>query len=268
MRSSRIALGTALLLLAGCAATQVARAPEPPLSFTSFGTLRPSQVRTLVILVHDDAGPSSAIDYAAFGRRAAAAVPAGSAVLLVRPGFTDAAGAASPGMPPRGIGDGYSPDQVRLIGQSVEALRARYPKARTILVGDGGGAALAANLAASRPGLADSLLLVGCPCALPEWRQQMAKRDRAFAAEVDSLDPLQTVGGIAPGARVGIVSGGDTARVPARIARLYAEALALRGIAVEYRQIDADGAALLQSDDVIQLLARLAATVPQPDPRT
>jgi TPP-dependent pyruvate/acetoin dehydrogenase alpha subunit len=63
---------------------------------------------------------------------------------------------------------------------------------------------------------------------------------------------------------VAIVSGGDKARVPARIARLYAEALALRGIAVEYRQVEADGSDLIQVAEVTQLLAQLAASTSAP----
>jgi pimeloyl-ACP methyl ester carboxylesterase len=263
---SLIAVG-AVLALAGCAGSrQAARAPDAPLALERFGDLSPAKVRNLVVIVHDDLAPDQPVDYAAFARRAAQSVPAGTSVVVLRPGYADGDGDFSPGVRARGIGDGYAGEQVKLLGLSVQALRARYRQARTIVVGDGGGAALAANLAATQPGLVDAMLLVGCPCALPEWRQYMARRDKSFGEAVDSLDPLRTVGGIAPGARVAIVSGGDRARVPARIARLYAEALALRGIAVEYRQVEADGTDLLQTNDVTQLLAQLAT--PAADPTT
>ncbi|WP_315760554.1 hypothetical protein [Sphingomonas sp. Y38-1Y] len=259
----------AALLLAGCASTREAAGPAAPsLATATYGKLRASQVQNLVVILHDDLAPADPVDYAAFAERAAGAVPAGAAVVLLRPGYADVAGRASPGPRARGIGDGYSAEQVRLVAQSVDALRNRYRNARAIVVGDGGGAALAANLAASQPNLVDALLLVGCPCALPEWRRHMARQDRAFADNVDSLDPLQTVGGIGLNARVGIVSGGEKARVPARIARLYAEALALRGIAVEYRQVDADGQALLANDEITQVLARLADNAARREPRT
>ncbi|HTG37333.1 hypothetical protein [Sphingomonas sp.] len=257
----------ALCLLSACASTPMASLPRPPLAVETFTAERPARVRNLMIIVHDDVKGGGPVDYADFARRAAAAAPDSAAVVVMRPGYADLDGPVSPGERARGIGDGYGSAEVELLGQSVQALRARYRNARAILVGHGGGAALAANLAARRPGLVDAMLLVGCPCALPEWRQYMARRDRAFAASVDSLDPLQTVGGIATTARVGIVSGNDKARVPARIARLYAEALALRGIAVEYRQVSGD-MPLLESDDVIQLLARLTENAARNESRT
>lgn len=269
MRSSLIVALAAAVLVAGCAGSrQVARMAEPPLSTERFGNLSAGKVRNLVVIVHDDVAAGQMVDYDAFAKRAAQAVPAGAAVVVLRPGFADSDGGLSPGVRARGIGDGYASDQIRLLGDAVRSLRARYRNAQTILVGDGGGAALAANLAATQPRLVDAMLLIGCPCALPEWRQYMARSDSSFGETVDSLDPLRTVGGIAPGARVGIVSGGDKARVPARIARLYAEALALRGIAVDYRQVDADGAALLETADVTQLLARLSQTPRPYEPRT
>lgn len=264
MRSS-LSLAAALLI-AGCATTRAPAPPALPLAVESYGALRPAAVRNLVIVLHDDLSPGTPVDYSTFARRAAAAVPAGAAVVVLRPGYGDTDGHLSAGVRARGIGDGYSAEQIRLVGEAVQALAARYRNARTILVGDGGGAVLAANVAATRPSLVGSLLLVGCPCALPEWRRYMARREPGFAEEVDSLDPLQTVGGIAPGARIAILSGGDRARVPARIARLYAEALALRGIAVEYRQVEGDD--LLARDEVTQLLARLAAGAAKAEPRT
>lgn len=264
MRSS-LSLAAALMI-AGCATTQPGGAPAPRLVTESYGALKPAKVRNLVIVLHDDLAPGAAVDYSAFAARAAAAVPAGAAVVIVRPGYGDPGGRMSEGSRSRGIGDGYSAEQIRRVGESVQALTMRYRNARTILVGDGGGAVLAANVAATRPSLVNAMLLVGCPCALPEWRKHMARREPAFAESVDSLDPLQTVGGIAPTARIAILSGGDKARVPARIARLYAEALALRGIAVEYRQVDGDD--LLAGDEVMQSLARLADSAATSEPRT
>ncbi len=256
----------AALLVAGCATTQPGGSPAPRLVTESYGALKPAQVRNLVIVLHDDLAPGTTVDYSAFAARAAASVPAGAAVVVLRPGYADPVGRMSEGSRARGIGDGYSAEQIRLVGESVQALAARYRNARTILVGDGGGAVLAANVAATRPSLVGSMLLIGCPCALPEWRKYMARREPAFAESVDSLDPLQTVGGIAPTARIAIVSGGDKARVPARIARLYAEALALRGIAVEYRQVEGDD--LLAQGEVTQLLSRLADSAAKAEPRT
>jgi pimeloyl-ACP methyl ester carboxylesterase len=262
-----LAMGIALSL-AACATTRADSPAEPVLASSTYATLKPAQVQNLIVIVHADLPEGQPVDYAAFARRAAEAVPGGASVVLMRPGYAGADGATSPGIRNRGIGDGYSADAARQLGRSVQALRARYRHAKIILVGDGGGAVIAANLAAMQPALVDSMMLIGCPCALPEWRKLMARGDRAFAESVDSLDPLQTVGGLASHARVAVVSGGDKARVPARIVRLYAEALALRGIAVDYRQLDADGPALLEDPEITVLLARLAEAAAKSEPRT
>ncbi|TKD52219.1 alpha/beta hydrolase [Sphingomonas baiyangensis] len=217
-----------------------------------------------MVLVHDDDRSGVAPDYAAFARAAVARVPGSAFVTVLRPGYGDKAGRRSAGETAGAHGNGYTRDRIEQVAASIEVLRRRYPNARTVLIGDGGGAAIVANLAGLRPMLADAMLLAACPCALPEWRTMMAKTDPAFAQPVQSLDPLQTVGGVAPGLRAAIVVGEDDKVTPPALSRTYAEALALRGIATEFTRLPGQDHEILDDPVLLQILAELAEAVAMP----
>lgn len=269
MRSSLTALLLAPLLLAGCATIPRGGAdvvlPEPPLFTEKLGEAK-RDAETLFVVVHGDGKGGTAINLKPFGEALATAAPASAVVRLLRPGFDDGAGSQSPGVQGEGIGDNYTADRIAAVGDTIAALRHRYRRARVVAIGEGGGAAIVANLAGLRPGLLDGMVLVSCPCALPEWRRYMAGREKPadpWRAKVESLDPLQTAGGIAPDLRAALLSGGDDQKVPARFARSYAEALTLRGIATDFRILPARGSNILDDPQVIEAARRLAAALPR-----
>jgi hypothetical protein len=129
-----------------------------------------------------------------------------------------------------------------------------------VLSFDRGGAAIAADLAALKPGIADGIVLVSCPCALPEWRAYMATRDstRPWKAPVTSLDPLRTAGGMMPGIKAAILVGADDKVTPLRFSRSYAEALTLRSIDTDYRILPGKGEAILGEPDVLAATQHMA----------
>ncbi|HWK36205.1 alpha/beta hydrolase, partial [Sphingomonas sp.] len=258
-----------LLLVAAC--TPVAqrgtatRAPEPALYTETFGDTPAARVRTLVVVLHGDsrnAPPSS--QYVA-AERFAAAVPDSAVVAVLRPGYTDAAGHRSPGERGEGNGDNYTADRIGAVADTIAILRGRYPNARTIVVGHSGGAAIAADLAGTRSGLIDGLVLAGCPCMLDEWRTGMKKRrpQAGFDTPVDSLDPLQTVGGIPTSLRAAVLVGAKDEVAPPPLSRGYAEALALRGVTTDYRILPDKGHDILDDPELIAALQRLAAALPR-----
>lgn len=252
------------LALAGCTVTgQTAAPPEAPLHADAYGVSRPAQVRTLVFVVNGDGAPGERTDEQAFARTVAAAVPDSAVLAVLRPGHRDALGHASPGNPGAGIGDDLAPLHLDALARTVAAWKARYPKARTLIVGDSGGAALAADLAGLRPEAVDGMVLVGCPCALPEWRSHMAQRtaNRAWRSEVDSLDPLHTVGGIKRSLRAAILVGSDDPITPVQLSRAYAEALALRGIATDFHIVPGKGHDLLGDPETLAVTVRIAAAL-------
>lgn len=265
MRSSLTVLMAGAALAACTPADRPAdTAPAASLYSQSFGSLPARQVRTLIVVIHGDA-PFAKPDYHyAFARAAAAAVPASEAVALLRPGYEDPQGHRSPGERGQTTGDNYTPDRIAAVAQTLRALQRRYGNARIVLVGHSGGAAIAADLAATHPALVDGLVLVSCPCALPEWRKHMKKVSPTplWDAPVDSLDPVKLVGGMSPSLRAAVLVGSDDKTTPLRFSRLYAEALSLRGIATDFRIIPGKGHELLGDPEVLSALQRLAAALP------
>ncbi|UIJ44408.1 lysophospholipase [Sphingomonas cannabina] len=257
-----------LLLLAACAPKPMSSgtAPAQPTLYTeSFGNTPRDAVRTLIVVLHGDAPTAPPSYQYAAARTFAAAVPESAVVAVLRPGYSDAAGHRSVGERGLTTGDNYTADRIAAVAQTIGALRQRYPHARTILVGHSGGAAIAADLAGTRGGLVDGLVLVGCPCMLDEWRAGMEKRmpEAPFEAPVTSLDPLKTVGGIPSDTRAAIIVGAKDEIAPPALSRGYAEALALRGIATDFRIVPGKGHEILDDPEVITALQRLAASLPR-----
>ncbi|WP_242414452.1 alpha/beta hydrolase [Sphingomonas panni] len=258
-----------LLAAAGCATHGSPPAPVAALAGQSFGPSAPRDVRTLVLLLHGDGDAMVPAEFAGSAQRLADAIPHSRAVALLRPGYHDAAGNRSPGLRGGIDGDAWTADRIAAVADTIKSWRARYPQARTILVGQSGGAAMAAALAGLRPGLVDGIVLAGCPCMLPEWRKFRAKQGAGgFAAPVESFDPLMTVGGVAPVTRVALLVGADDKDTPARFSRPYAEALALRGIATDFRVLPGRGHDLLGDPDLIDAVRRMSADPALVEPRT
>lgn len=222
-------------------------------------------VGTLIVIVHDDGDPGSRSDETAFARAAVNSLPDAVVVTLLRPGHRSANGKTSPGVRGAGTGDNFTLDRLVALGKEVEGLKRRYPAARVILVGDGGGAAIVADLAGLNPDTAQGILLVGCPCALPEWRKHMGGRtgDAVWRVPVTSLDPLKFAGGVSVTLRVAVLVGADDQVTPVALSRAYVEALTLRGIGTDYRIVPGKGHDLLGDPETLSALTRLVSTLPE-----
>ena len=256
-----------LLAAAGCATHGTSPAPSTAaLAGQSFGPAAPRDVHTLVFLLHGDGEGAVPAAFTGAAQQLAAAIPHARTVALLRPGYHDDAGNHSPGSRGGMDGDSYTADRIAAVADTIHRWRERFPQARTILVGQSGGAAMAAALVGLHPGLVDGVVLAGCPCMLPEWRKFRAKQGHGgFGAPVDSFDPLMTVGGVAPVTRVALLVGSDDRETPQRFSRAYAEALALRGIATDYRVLPGRGHDLLGDPDLIDAVRRMSAD-PAPVP--
>ncbi|HEV7289654.1 hypothetical protein [Sphingomonas sp.] len=252
------------LLIAGCAADR-AQTPTAPKLFTQGYGASPRTAPTLYVVIHGN-GRRAKIDTSDFARSLAAAEPGSAVVRLLRPGYADGIGGQSPGVRGASPTDDFSAERIAAVGDAIAALRQRYRRARVVVIGEAGGAVVAANLAGLRPGLIDGVVLVSCPCALPEWRAYRAKREPDtphWREKLVSLDPLQTAGGIQPGLRAAILVGGADADVPARFSRSYAEALSLRGITTDFRIIPDRKDPVLDDPQVLEATRRLAAALPR-----
>lgn len=258
-------------LLTACATLPNA-APAPPhrdgaLHTETYGEVAPpAWVHTLVVVIHDDGDPGARGDERAFAQAAVRIIPDTMAVTILRPGHSDASGRSSPGDRGKGTGDNFTIDRLAALGAQILEIKRSFPRANLILVGDGGGAALVADLAGLHPELADAILLIGCPCALPEWRTHMAARtgDPAWNVAVGSLDPLKTAGGVSTSQQVVVLVGADDPITPVKFSRAYVEALTLRGIATDYRIVPGGAHNLLGKPDVaMAALTQLAARLPE-----
>ncbi|MCW3849367.1 lysophospholipase [Sphingomonas sp. LB-2] len=256
------------LALAACTATprpNVSGHDDPPLYAETHGRITQEPPATLILVIHDDGDPGTRSDEAAFADAVIRAVPNALAMTLLRPGSADAKGNRSSGERGTDTGDNFTLDRLIRFGRQIQEIKHRFPHANLILVGDGGGAALVADLAGLHPDLADGILLVGCPCALPEWRKHMAAKtgNPAWAAAVASLDPLKFAGGVSTDLHVAVLVGGDDAVTPVALSRAYVEALTLRGIGTDYRIVPGKGHDLLGDPETMSALTRLAAGLPE-----
>ncbi|MGK6356499.1 alpha/beta hydrolase family protein [Sphingomonas sp. DT-207] len=238
------------LLLAACATGS----PGPQTAKVDgdvYGPARGTRVETVIVVLAEANTLDTPAHNRSFAAAAARAIPTSAAVALPPIDGLDPAA------------DGYGTRVVAAAGESIVSLRARYPKARIVIVGDSGAAALAANLAGVQPQLVDGIVLVSCPCALPEWRAHMKGQgsNMISAATSAGLDPLKTAGGIAPTLRAAVVVGADDAVTPVKFSRAYAEALALRGVATDYRIVPGKGHGLLDDPEVLAATERLAAAL-------
>ncbi|MEI9928788.1 MAG: alpha/beta fold hydrolase [Sphingomonas sp.] len=255
----------ALLLAAACIGGAASPAQRTALYARSFGSTPARKVQTLIIVLHGDAPFAKPGYHYAFAAAAAAAVPDSIAIGLLRPGYEDPAGHRSPGERGLATGDNYTPDRIAAVADAIRRLQRRYRHARTILVGHSGGAAIAADIAGTYPALIDGLVLVSCPCELPEWRAHMKTLAPTplWDQPVDSLDPIKLVGGIAPGLKTAVLVGGEDATAPLRFSRAYSEALTLRGISTDYRIVPGKNHELLGDPEVLSAVQRIAATLPR-----
>jgi predicted esterase len=261
---SRLALFLAPLLLAPAIPLIASAAAPRDLYVKSFGKVSAKKVRTLIIVLHGDTDGTGPAEHYAFAKTAAQAVPGSVAAAVLRPGYVDAQGNKSPGDRGTMAGDNLTTDRLDAIAATVRKLQRRYKNARTVLVGDKSGAAMAADLAAAHPELADGMVLVACPCTLPEWRSYMktVSPTPLWDQPVKSLDPIKLVGGVRAGFRAAVLVGADDKTTPIRFSRTYAEALTLRGIATDYRILPGKGHDLLDDPEVLAATQRLAAALP------
>ncbi|GAA0730663.1 alpha/beta hydrolase family protein [Sphingomonas japonica] len=244
MRWANSALA-ALLLLGGCAQLPgPGRSAATPLPIEVYGPKRGSDVRTVVAIV--DGGDGMNAERSAFARNASQQLPDSAAVTILPP----IAGGGSE--------ETLSIGRIRAIGATLAVLRQRYPSARLVLLGDATGAALAADVAGTHHALIDGLVLLSCPCTLPEWREH---NGGTVSTGAPDLDPLLTAGGIEPDMRAAILVGASDERTPVRFSRAYAEALALRGIATDFRVLPGQTHDILGAPETLDAVRRIVASL-------
>ncbi|WP_448658847.1 alpha/beta hydrolase [Sphingomonas sp. CJ99] len=262
-----------LAMLAGLAAMTGCAANLPPMDGPQglvlyeqvVGPRQSRSVETLFVVLNGDGAPQARGDEDGFIRRLAEQVPGSAVVHVLRPGYADISGHRSPGTLPAENGDQAATDAMMAVADTLRRIERRYPNADTVLIGSGGGAAIIANLAGTRPQLLDGMVLVSCPCTLPEWRRLRARQapGKGWDQPVEALDPLLTAGGVPPDLLAAIITGSADKELPPRFSRSYAEALALRGINTDLRILPDKAAPLLNEPEVLEAAQRIASRLPK-----
>lgn len=250
-----LALGLALASCAGGGVRPASDSATATVREQAFGASGRRSVKALVYVLHRDGATSEATDPHRFARDLAAAAPGARVMALTQP--------VAEGDADKGMSRGFTRERITAFADRIEAGRKRYSDVPTVVVGDGGGAALVADLAGLRPKLIDGMVLAACPCMLPEWRKHMEKRmpGTSFKPAPDSLDPLMTVGGVRPQTKAALLVGSEDPITPPKFSRGYAEALALRGIATDFRVLPGKGNEILNDPEVLSATTRMLASL-------
>lgn len=173
-------------------------------------------------------------------------------IALVRPGYPIEGGAASSGNN-NGRIDSYTRENIEEVGAAIERLRARYKPKKVILVGDSGGAAIAAVLLGMKPELAEGAVLSSCPCDRVRWRE-------GRPPWTNSEDPSQWTDRVRPAARVIALTGSRDNNTYSDLALHYINLLKERGIVAEFQLVRGAGhTGVIRSEalsDAVQRLIR------------
>ena len=205
------------------------------LVFKAFGVETAGDSPTLIVFLHGDNTRGGATDYM-YSVAARYAEPGVIAVAILRPGHYDSDGNASTEGEQWGSWDNYTPHNIESVALVVGGLKERHKAKKVILIGHSGGAAYVGVMLGKYPNLANSAILVACPCNIDDWRWEKGRLRWTW-----SLSPHSFVGGIARDTRVIAVSGELDSVVSPGIQKEYIKTLTERGTRAEYREIPGVG---------------------------
>lgn len=200
------------------------RTAQGCLTIQAYG---PPQSEVLIVVLHGDVSSGGPARYhRPVARRLAETLPGAAAVAVVRPGYPDEEGRISDGSA-YGRSDHYTPENVAMVAQTIDSLRARAGARQVIGVGHSGGAATIADILALHPGTIDAAVLLACACDLAIMRVNRRPWIR-------SVDPIAVVDRVPTTAQVAAYTGTeDTVTIPA-LAQRYVDRLAARGIQARF----------------------------------
>jgi pimeloyl-ACP methyl ester carboxylesterase len=211
----------------------------------------------LVVVLHGDAPFRKPGYQYGFASTVSQLVPGVRVAALLRPGYADPFGAKSDGDRGFAAGENYTPDVVFALADAISALRMQYGAKSVVLVGHSGGAAIAADIAALRPGLVKQLFLISCPCDVPAFRHHMATTqfNPLWLVPSKSLSPMETVKQMSSDISVIAVSGADDRTTLPQYARAYTRAARSRGIKALLLTLSGKGHEILNEDAVTEIVA-------------
>jgi len=220
----------------------------------------PDPAAPLVVVLHGDAPfihPGYQYGFADDIAKAASGV---RAVGLMRPGYADRYGARSDGDRGFASGENYTADVVHDLAEAIRSLQQQWRSPSVVLVGHSGGSAIAANLAATEPGLIRHVFLVSCPCDVPVFRKHMAALQWSpmWLVPTHSLSPIETLDQMDRATIVTAFSGSEDPLTLPSYAKAYVDKATSLGIAANLVMIPGKGHEILDDPAVEQAVAAAA----------
>ena len=214
------------------AGPQASATPEYPGLAPLSGKVFEGGDRALVVFLHGDSGQSMNNLYS---HAAQVADEHGvTAVVMLRPGYSDSEGRQSPGWHNRWR-DHYTEENNRLVAETIANLAAAHGDPRTIAVGHSGGAAQLGAIIGQRPQLVDVAILASCPCDVQLWRTSRGSE------WPNSQSPSDFVDGIDPSTVVIAVTGEEDSNTRPGLGSLYIERLKSHGIDASFVSVPEGG---------------------------
>ncbi|HJT98267.1 MAG TPA: alpha/beta fold hydrolase [Rhodanobacteraceae bacterium] len=224
----------------------------------------PDPVAPLVVVLHGDAPFIHPGYQYAFADDIAKAAPGTRAVGLMRPGYADRYGARSDGDRGFASGENYTADVVHDVAEAIRALQKQWQAPSVVLVGHSGGSAIAANLAATEPGLVRHVFLVSCPCDVPAFRKHMAALQWApmWLLPAHSLSPIETLDRMDRATIVSVFSGSEDPLTLPSYAKAYVDKATSLSIKADLVTIAGKGHEILDDPAVEQAVVAAARERP------
>ena len=194
------------------------------------GRIDGGKTNKLVVLIHGDVSAGGPADYM-YKRAVALGNNETIVVALIRPGYEDSKGNMSQGSH-NNRRDHYTATNIDAIADAILRLKKRYGATRIIVVGHSGGAAITGVMLGKHPGLADSAVLVSCPCNIPEWRLQRGKK-----SQWRSLSPHAFVDGIPSASTIIAITGNKDDNTSPDLGKSYVNILRKRGIDASFLNV-------------------------------
>ncbi len=191
---------------------------------------------TLAIYFHGDVPSGRPVDFV-FGIARATARRGANAVVLIRPGFRGA-GRRSTGTATH---DQFSfmsrgRDEIESMGVAVARLKAHHRAKRLVLMGSSGGALIAGVLLGLRPDLVDAVLLISCPCDVPQLLFEKGFRSSEF-----TQSPHKWLEQANPKAKIVAISGSADRTTPPHHVEKYIEAARAGGYDAQFLLVPGGG---------------------------
>jgi dienelactone hydrolase len=224
-----------------------------------FKSAHSSSTPTLVVVLHGDS-PFGKPDYQdAFAAKVAAAYRDVVVAAILRPGYTDPQGNVSDGVRGQTTGDNYNAQNTDAIAAAIGDLKRQFRSRRVVVAGHSGGAAITANVLGRYPSLVDAALLVSCPCDVARWREHMFQKTKfsGFRGEIDTLSPIDQIGGVSPNVTIRMVVGGKDDVAPPALSEAYKTAALMAGKRVTLTELEGEPHDILLKAAVLDELGLL-----------